>query len=155
MSHDAAIDVQLLAPQHDVVHLLTVLVDAGWSPWDPDYEHIGFYTLGESSGYAYEYAPRSAWPTVLSAMRATSSHLETMMIKLYAAQGMVELLIAADRRSILFSIANYSRRKLAEATVLTDFTWYLEHLVLPLERAGIDSSVSGVPMFPNARQAKV
>ena len=138
MGRSASIDFkvqQFTSRTLDVVH---ALLEGGWS-YD-DNGHIQYAPLGDLECSDWQWAGLHEWEMVCNIIRKKEQHDEMIGLSLGWGDDQDNsgcIFLFRPTECLIMIIINWNRRCIAESPDLTDYTWYLQRLVPPFEKAGL------------------
>lgn len=114
---------------------LSGMIEAGWS-YD-DHGHISHLPAGDNEVSNWTFRPLADWIAVVEEIEQKVVRKETAGIVLLTGEERSggEVLIAPSLEEITL-IISANRRTLSGAFRATDYSWYIERMVPPLEKSG-------------------
>ncbi len=120
-----------------VSETLEVLRKAGWGFYDGRIFY-DFYPNPDDPLFSEKQAPEASWPEVLRTLEAKSEEGEIVTLDFYWQSNGPHITCLMRSRTDLLILADASPPRLEGSRHLTDFSWLLARLAVPLIDAGFD-----------------
>lgn len=135
MGRSASIDFQVQEFPSKSLDILHALLDTGWS-YD-DHGTINYLPVGDQDSSNWQRAGLDEWEMVCSIIGAKEKHGEMIGVSMLCGDeersGGLFLLNPTER--VIMVVISINRRRITEALDVTDYSWYLQRLVPPFEKA--------------------
>jgi hypothetical protein len=139
MSRICGIKLEVIAPNHDQIDLLNLLLEAGWRPGFQG--NISFLPVGDNQDYDWQSKPSTEWQDVYSILVEKVRGGEQIGIDLTWEEtnigGTFHFELDEDRK-IIWTVWYANRPLLANCEWLTDHSWFKERIVPTFLKAGIE-----------------
>ncbi len=132
MSLSASIDFQFnKTPTFNPVSIIDSLLEFGWSYDDG---HISYLPLGDNDSFDWQSEEIIHWPKIEKIITQKCANKEIVGIYLVWPSSLIgaQFLFKTKESQLLVQLT--ARKKIKGQERATDFTWYLEKLLPPLEK---------------------
>ena len=136
MSHAAGINITISSSTKNILELIEVLVNNGWSV--KDHSHISYLPLCDEDAFTWQHVAIAAWPKIVETLKQKEKNRELIGLVMTWKDTNIggEFLFFPDGQQLAVSWS-VNRKALKHCADFTDHSWYLTRILTPLLKEGV------------------